>query len=218
MNIPKVIGLKVVGKLQEGITATDLVLTITEILRKHGVVGKFVEFYGEGLNNLSLSDRSTISNMAPEYGATCGFFSTDQETIKYLELSGKDNHQINIIKEYTSKQKLWIDESYDPNFDEKLSLDLNKIEPSVAGPKRPQDKILVKNIPEVFKKIDDTYYDKSITNKKLQSGDVVIAAITSCTNTFSCFTSQSRTDFYRIYRRGINLFGNLIRNMISRSN
>ena len=183
MNIPKVVGFKLLGKLQEGITATDLVLTITEILRKHGVVGKFVEFYGEGLNNLSLSDRSTISNMAPEYGATCGFFSTDKETIKYLELSGKDDHQLEIVKKYTAIQKLWIDDDYNPNFDEALSLDLSKIEPSVAGPKRPQDKIFVKDIPEVFKTIDDTVYDKSNANKKLQSGDVVIAAITSCTNT-----------------------------------
>ena len=183
MNIPKVVGFKLNGKLQEGITATDLVLTITEMLRKHGVVGKFVEFYGEGLNNLSLSDRSTISNMAPEYGATCGFFSTDKETIKYLELSGKDDHQINIVKKYTLIQKLWIDGTYNPNFDETVSLDLKKIEPSVAGPKRPQDKILVRDIPEVFKTIDDSHYDKTINNKKLQSGDVVIAAITSCTNT-----------------------------------
>ena len=183
MNIPKVVGFKLNGKLQDGITATDLVLTITEILRKHGVVGKFVEFFGEGLNNLSLSDRSTISNMAPEYGATCGFFSTDKETIKYLELSGKNKHQLEIIKQYTSIQKLWINNDYEPNFDETLSLDLSKIEPSVAGPKRPQDKILVKDIPKVFKTIDDTAYNKSNNNKELQSGDVVIAAITSCTNT-----------------------------------
>jgi len=183
MNVPKVLGFNLIGKLQEGITATDLVLTITEILRKHGVVGKFVEFYGEGLKNLSLSDRSTISNMAPEYGATCGFFSTDEETIRYLKLSGKDNHQLNIIKMYTKIQKLWIENNYDPNFDEKLSLDLSKIEPSVAGPKRPQDKIFVKDIPTVFKTIDNSVYDKSNANNKLQSGDVVIAAITSCTNT-----------------------------------
>ena len=183
MNIPKVVGFKLIGNLQEGITATDLVLTITEILRKHGVVGKFVEFYGEGLNVLTLSDRSTISNMAPEYGATCGFFSTDNETIKYLKLSGKDDHQIEIIKSYTALQKLWIDQDYDPNFDEALSLDLSKIEPSVAGPKRPQDKILIKDIPQVFKQIDSTGFDRADSNKKLQSGDVVIAAITSCTNT-----------------------------------
>ncbi|MDB2349456.1 aconitate hydratase AcnA, partial [Alphaproteobacteria bacterium] len=183
MNIPKVVGFKLIGNLQEGITATDLVLTITEILRKHGVVGKFVEFYGEGLNTLSLSDRSTISNMAPEYGATCGFFSTDKETIKYLKLSGKDDHQIEIVKKYTAIQKLWIDKDYNPNFDEELSLDLSKIEPSVAGPKRPQDKIFIRDIPEVFKTIDDTEFDRTDLNKKLQSGDIVIAAITSCTNT-----------------------------------
>ncbi len=183
MNIPKVVGFNLSGKLSEGITATDLVLTITEILRKHGVVGKFVEFYGDGLNNLSLSDRSTISNMAPEYGATCGFFSTDKETIKYLELSGKDDHQLEIVKRYTSLQKLWIDSNYNPYFDETVSLDISTIEPSVAGPKRPQDKILVKDIPRVFKTIDEAVYDKSKNNKMLQSGDVVIAAITSCTNT-----------------------------------
>ena len=183
MNIPKVVGFKLNGKLQEGITATDLVLTITEILRKHGVVGKFVEFYGEGLKNLSLSDRSTISNMAPEYGATCGFFSTDKETLSYLKLSGKDNHQLQIVQDYTKKQKLWIDNNnYNPKFDENASLDLNSIEASVAGPKRPQDKIFVKNIPQAFKKIDNSPYDDS-NNTKLQSGDVVIAAITSCTNT-----------------------------------
>ena len=183
MNIPKVVGFKLIGNLQEGITATDLVLTITEILRKHGVVGKFVEFHGEGLNTLSLSDRSTISNMAPEYGATCGFFSTDKETIKYLQLSGKDDHQLEIVKKYTVLQKLWIDQDYDPNFDEELSLDLSKIEPSVAGPKRPQDKIFIRDIPQVFKTIDDSKFDRADSNKKLQSGDVVIAAITSCTNT-----------------------------------
>jgi len=183
MNVPKVVGFKLNGKLQEGITATDLVLTITERLRQHGVVGKFVEFYGEGLKNLSISDRSTISNMAPEYGATCGFFSTDKETINYLALSGKDNHQLQIVKEYTKIQKLWIENDYNPNFDETVSLDLNEIEASVAGPKRPQDRIFVKDIPRAFKKIDDSPYHRSNDGKYLQSGDVVIAAITSCTNT-----------------------------------
>ena len=121
--------------------------------------------------------------MAPEYGATCGFFSTDKETIKYLQLSGKDDHQLEIVKKYTALQKLWIDQDYDPNFDEELSLDLSKIEPSVAGPKRPQDKIFIRDIPQVFKTIDDSKFDRADSNKKLQSGDVVIAAITSCTNT-----------------------------------
>ena len=183
MNIPKVVGFDLKGRLQEGITATDLVLTITEILRNHGVVGKFVEFFGEGLKNLSLSDRSTISNMAPEYGATCGFFPTDEETINYLKLSGKEDHQLKIIKEYTKIQKLWVKSDYNPQFDEMISLDLAIIEPSVAGPKRPQDKIFVKNIPAVFKKIDDSVYNKLSKGKQLQSGDIVIAAITSCTNT-----------------------------------
>jgi aconitate hydratase len=121
--------------------------------------------------------------MAPEYGATCGFFSTDKETIKYLQLSGKNDHQINIVKNYTTLQKLWIDQDYDPNFDEALSLDLSKIEPSVAGPKRPQDKILIKDIPQAFKQIDSSKFNRVDSNKILQSGDVVIAAITSCTNT-----------------------------------
>jgi len=183
MNIPKVVGFKLNGKLQEGITATDLVLNITEKLRTHGVVGKFVEFYGEGIKNLSLADRSTISNMSPEYGATCGFFSTDEETINYLKLSGKDMHQLQIVKEYTKIQKLWIENDYNPNFDETLSLDLNKIEASVAGPKRPQDKILVKDVPKVFKKLDSSPYNIYKDGKNIQTGDIVIAAITSCTNT-----------------------------------
>ena len=183
MNIPKVVGFKLSGQLNEGITATDLVLTITEILRKKGVVGKFVEFFGKGLKNLSLADRSTISNMAPEYGATCGFFSTDNETLNYLKLSGKDDHQINIVKEYTKLQNLWSENDYEPNFDETLHLDLENIKPSVAGPKRPQDKILVTDIPSVFKEIDNSVFKAPSNNKELQSGDVVIAAITSCTNT-----------------------------------
>ena len=183
MNIPKVVGFKLNGKLQEGITATDLVLTITEILRKHGVVGKFVEFYGGGLQNLSLADRSTISNMSPEYGATCGFFPTDQETINYLKLSGKNNTQLNIVKQYTKIQKLWMYDDYEPRFDEMVSLDLDKIEPAVAGPKRPQDKIFVKDLPEAFKQIDNSAISKSNNSQQLQSGDIVIAAITSCTNT-----------------------------------
>ncbi len=180
MNIPKVVGLNLVGKLQEGITATDLVLSITEILRNHGVVGKFVEFFGEGLKNLTLSDRSTISNMAPEYGATCGFFSTDQETLNYLKLSGKDEHQLNIVKDYAIVQKLWAEIDYNPDFDETLYLNLDKIEPSVAGPKRPQDKIFVREIPKIFSDFNNSILTK---REDLQSGDVVIAAITSCTNT-----------------------------------
>ncbi len=183
MNIPKIVGLKLSGKLQEGITATDLVLTITQLLRKHGVVGKFVEFFVDGLKNLSLADRSTISNMAPEYGATCGFFSTDQETLNYLELSGKDEHQLKIVKEYTKVQKLWIEDDYNPSFDETLYLDLDTIDASVAGPKRPQDKIFVRDIPKVFNKINNSAFNIQDNRKEMQSGDIVIAAITSCTNT-----------------------------------
>tara|TARA_B100000575_G_scaffold161518_1_gene129066 strand:+ start:227 stop:2863 length:2637 start_codon:yes stop_codon:yes gene_type:complete len=181
MNIPDVIGFELIGSLKEGITATDLVLTITKILREKGVVGKFVEFYGNGLSKLSLADRATISNMAPEYGATCGFFPTDKETINYLKLTGKDIHHLNIVKKYSKIQSMWIDKNYKPNFDRKIILDLNSIEPSLAGPKRPQDKILLKNIPEEFNKTQINLDTKS--DNKLNTGDIVIAAITSCTNT-----------------------------------
>ncbi len=180
MNIPDVIGFEFKGSLKEGITATDLVLTITKILRDKGVVGKFVEFYGTGLQSLSLADRATISNMAPEYGATCGFFPTDQETINYLKLTGKDSDHLNIVEEYSKKQTLWADENYQPLYFDKILLDLNKIEPSLAGPKRPQDKILLKEVPNEFSKIDNNPF---IDKNKINTGDIVIAAITSCTNT-----------------------------------
>ncbi|MDC0045403.1 aconitate hydratase AcnA, partial [Pelagibacteraceae bacterium] len=180
MNVPDVVGFQLKGSLNEGITATDLVLTITKILRESGVVGKFVEFYGEGLSNLSLADRATISNMAPEYGATCGFFPTDKETINYLRLTGKDEQQLKIITEYTKIQSMWVDNNYNPDFKKKIDLDLSSIEPSLAGPKRPQDKILLKDIPEEFKKIDNRAFN---IDNKINTGDIVIAAITSCTNT-----------------------------------
>ncbi len=181
MNIPDVVGFELTGSLQDGITATDLVLTITNILRQNGVVGKFVEFYGYGLKNLSLADRATISNMAPEYGATCGFFPTDNETINYLRLTGKDEHQLKIVSEYSKNQQLWLDENYQPNFYKKITLDLNTIEPSVAGPKRPQDKILLRDVPNEFEKFNKNFQDNE--KSKLKKGDIVIAAITSCTNT-----------------------------------
>ena len=180
MNIPDIIGFQLKGSLNEGITATDLVLTITKILRESGAVGKFVEFYGDGLSNLSLADRATISNMAPEYGATCGFFPTDQETINYLRLTGKEEQQLKIITEYTKLQSMWVDNNYNPDFNKKIDLDLSLIEPSLAGPKRPQDKILLKDIPQEFKKIDNKALN---VNNKINTGDIVIAAITSCTNT-----------------------------------
>ncbi len=179
MNIPDVIGFEIKGSLKEGITATDLVLSITKILRDRGVVGKFVEFYGSGLKNLSLADRATISNMAPEYGATCGFFPTDEETINYLKLTGKENEHLNIVREYSKKQNLWADENYAPDYSDKILLDLDTVEPTLAGPKRPQDKILLKDVPTEFSKIDNN----QTINNKLNTGDVVIAAITSCTNT-----------------------------------
>ncbi len=180
MNIPDVIGFEIKGSLNEGITATDLVLSITKILRDKGVVGKFVEFYGTGLKNLSLADRATISNMAPEYGATCGFFPTDEETINYLKLTGKEIEHLNIVKEYSKKQTLWADENYAPHYSDVILLDLDNVEPTLAGPKRPQDKILLKEVPTAFKKIDN---NESVIENKLNTGDIVIAAITSCTNT-----------------------------------
>ncbi len=184
MKIPKVLGFKINGILKEGITATDVVLTITEKLRQHGVVGKFVEFFGAGLKNLSLADRATISNMAPEYGATCGFFPTDIETIKYLELTGKDKNHLSIVKQYTEKQKLWHSNNENIFFDEFIEFDLDKVKASIAGPKRPQDKILLEDVPKSFfssheKKISTVHRNK----KNLQTGDIVMAAITSCTNT-----------------------------------
>ncbi len=180
MNIPEVIGFEFKGSLKEGITATDLVLSITKILRDKGVVGKFVEFYGKGLKNLSLADRATISNMAPEYGATCGFFPTDEETIDYLKLTGKKSNHLNIVREYSKKQTLWVDENYAPDYSDKIILDLDTVEPTIAGPKRPQDKILLKEVPLEFSKMDNI---QSVNNGKLNTGDIVIAAITSCTNT-----------------------------------
>ena len=183
MNIPKVLGFNITGSLREGITATDLVLTITEKLRNHGVVGKFVEFYGSGLDSLSLADRATIANMAPEYGATCGFFPTDQETINYLKMTGKDNNHLDIVKTYTKKQKLWYDKKIIQKFDESINFNLDKVDAVVAGPKRPQDKILLKDIPKSFTAF--TKENTTLIRKKneIQSGDIVIAAITSCTNT-----------------------------------
>ena len=184
MNIPKVLGFNISGSLNEGITATDLVLTITEKLRNHGVVGKFVEFFGKGLKNLTLADRATISNMAPEYGATCGFFPTDNETINYLKLSGKEKHHLLIVEEYTKIQNMWYDNSNEYEFDELVDFDLNQVRPSVAGPKRPQDKIFLEDVPKSFSKIVKKSFDiRNEKIKKIESGDIVIAAITSCTNT-----------------------------------
>lgn len=193
MLIPEVIGVKLTGKLKEGITATDLVLTITQMLRKRGVVGKFVEFYGPGLAELPIADRATISNMSPEYGATCGFFPIDQETLRYLKLTGREDHTIALVEAYSKAQGLWYDKANeDPIFTDCLSLDLSSIEPSLAGPKRPQDKVTLKTLPQEFETFlkesgKGAEKDKAFGVKgqayPLHHGDVVIAAITSCTNT-----------------------------------
>ena len=217
MLIPEVVGFKLTGTLKEGTTATDLVLTVTEMLRKKGVVNKFVEFYGPGLDNLSLADRATIANMAPEYGATCGFFPIDKETIRYLTFTGRDAHRAKLVEEYAKAQGMWRDASTaDPVFTDTLELDLSKVEPAIAGPKRPQDRVLLSQSAGIFKKYlaeslgavesstadgrmmsegpaEAPYEaDKHNVNKKVavegtdyhvKHGDVVIAAITSCTNT-----------------------------------
>ncbi len=193
MLIPEVIGFKLIGKLAEGVTATDLVLTITEQLRKKGVVGKFVEYFGPGLANLPLANRATIANMAPEYGATCGFFPVDQETLRYLKLTGRDEHAIHLVEAYSKAQGLWYDASQpDPIFTDTLELDLATVVPSLAGPKRPQDKVTLPTLPQSFESFlselgkaqeQKTTYPVTGGNYSLQHGAVVIAAITSCTNT-----------------------------------
>jgi aconitate hydratase len=189
MLIPEVVGFEIKGKLKEGTTATDLVLTVTQMLRKKGVVGKFVEFYGEGLKNLSLADRATIANMAPEYGATCGFFPIDEETLKYLEFTGRDKDLIKLIEVYAKEQGLWT--SSEMVFTDTLSLDVGSVAPTIAGPKRPQDKVLLtdaakdfdKNYKETIKRSVLKEFKVEGENYNLKDGNVVIAAITSCTNT-----------------------------------
>ncbi len=189
MLIPEVVGFKLNNKLSEGTTATDLVLTIVQMLRKKGVVGKFVEFYGEGLKNLSLADRATIANMAPEYGATCGFFPVDEETLKYLKFSGRDKQIISLVENYSKEQGLWTDN--DIVFSDTLELDMSNVVPSIAGPKRPQDKVLLTESAKLFAQSfkenakRDISKEENVSGKKfkLKDGDVVIAAITSCTNT-----------------------------------
>ncbi|AFB21493.1 aconitate hydratase AcnA [Rickettsia canadensis] len=193
MILPEVIGVKLTGKLTGIATATDLVLTVTELLRKKKVVGKFVEFFGEGLKNLTISDRATISNMSPEYGATCGFFPIDHETIKYLELTGREKAQIKLVEEYAKMQNLWYDSSETLEYTEVLELDLSKVQSSLAGPKRPQDRKNLNDVANNFKQelpnfaIENKDIDKKylVANQsyKIGNGDVVIAAITSCTNT-----------------------------------
>jgi len=191
MLIPKVVGFKLTGKVSEGITATDLVLNIVEMLRVHGVVGKFVEFYGDGLDNLSLGDRATIANMAPEYGATCGIFPIDEETIDYMKLSNRDISRIDLIKEYSEKVGMTRSACDKAIYSENIELDVSTVIPSIAGPKRPQDRINLKDAKESFIKelanIDPKNHASEVTIKdkdfSITNGDIVIAAITSCTNT-----------------------------------
>ena len=184
MLLPEVIGFEVLGKMKEGVTATDLVLTIVQMLREKGVVGKFVEFYGDGLKNLSLADRATIANMAPEYGATCGFFAVDEETIKYLKLTSRDSDLINTVEKYNRIQGLWADDTC--NYNDTVHLQLENVQASLAGPKRPQDRINLEKVNLNFKEFSKNKpVEKEIKNHnyKMQDGNVVIAAITSCTNT-----------------------------------
>ncbi|MDO3721187.1 aconitate hydratase AcnA [Marinobacter sp. chi1] len=217
MLIPEVIGFKMTGKLREGITATDLVLTVTEMLRKKGVVGKFVEFYGDGLKDMPVADRATIANMAPEYGATCGFFPVDEQTLNYMRLTGREDSQIELVEAYAKAQGLWRNPGHEPVYTDMLELDMGKVEASLAGPKRPQDRVALKNMKAAFELlmetaegpadaepdpkmtseggqtavgVDDSYHHASSqmleldgTPTRLDPGAVVIAAITSCTNT-----------------------------------
>ncbi len=194
MLIPQVIGFKLTGKLPEGATATDLVLTVVEMLRKKGVVGKFVEYFGSGLDNLPLADRATIANMAPEYGATCGIFPIDQETLNYLKLSGRSEEQIAIVEAYAKAQGIWRDNSVVANYTDVLELDMSSIVPSLAGPKRPQDRVALVDMQKAFKgalpgltekrtKSGKTTVNDNGSSYELADGAVVIAAITSCTNT-----------------------------------
>ncbi|WP_339414881.1 MULTISPECIES: aconitate hydratase AcnA [unclassified Pseudomonas] len=214
MLIPEVIGFKLTGKLKEGITATDLVLTVTQMLRKKGVVGKFVEFYGDGLADLPLADRATIANMAPEYGATCGFFPVDEVTLDYLRLSGRPTETVKLVEAYTKAQGLWRNAGQEPVFTDSLALDMGSVEASLAGPKRPQDRVSLPNVGQAFSDfldlqfkptnkeegrleseggggvavgnadlVGETDYEYDGHTYRLKNGAVVIAAITSCTNT-----------------------------------
>jgi aconitate hydratase len=190
MLVPEVVGFKLTGELKEGVTATDLVLTATQMLRAKGVVGRFVEYYGPGLASLSLADRATLANMAPEYGATCGFFGIDDKTIEYMRLTGREENQIALVEAYAKEQGLWLDPTAEPIFTDTLELDMATVVPSLAGPKRPQDKVALTEVDNVFNADMASVYKKEPTRVAVDGkghdigdGDVVIAAITSCTNT-----------------------------------
>ncbi|MFP4597911.1 MAG: aconitate hydratase AcnA, partial [Persicimonas sp.] len=194
MLIPEVVGFEMTGELKEGATATDLVLTVTQMLRKHGVVGKFVEFHGPGLASLTLADRATIANMSPEYGATMGYFPIDQKTLDYLELTGRDADQIDLVEKYCKKNGFWRNDDYDIKYSSTLELDLGAVEPSLAGPKNPHERVIMSEMQGDFRMHCEKTFDKpeKTTAKDVEfrgntfdltDGDIVIAAITSCTNT-----------------------------------
>ncbi len=191
MLIPEVVGFKLTGKMAEGVTATDLVLTCVQMLREVGVVGRFVEFYGPGVANLTLADRATIANMAPEYGATCGFFGIDEKTIDYMRLTGRSEDNIALVEAYAKEQGMWFDPSHEPIFSNTLELDMGTVVPSLAGPKRPQDRVILPEVDELFNGDLAKIYKKDAPARvgvdgeehDIGDGDVVIAAITSCTNT-----------------------------------
>jgi len=196
MLIPRVVGFKLHGDLQAGTTATDLVLTITEMLRKHGVVGKFVEFYGPGVTSLPMANRTAIGNMAPEYGSTCAIFPIDEETIRYLALTGRTTEQLELVEKYSRANGLWHDPAHSPRYSEHIELDLSQVVPSISGPKRPQDRISLSDAKSSYEKTIPSYlteksslapvpFTSSIsgTASEIKNGDVVIASITSCTNT-----------------------------------
>ncbi|HDS6535425.1 TPA: aconitate hydratase AcnA [Klebsiella aerogenes] len=195
MLIPDVVGFKLTGKLREGITATDLVLTVTQMLRKHGVVGKFVEFYGDGLDSLPLADRATIANMSPEYGATCGFFPIDAVTLSYMRLSGRSEEQVALVEAYAKAQGMWRQTGDEPVFTSTLALDMGTVEASLAGPKRPQDRVALGDVPKAFAASNELEVNQRQKSRQpvdytlngqrysLPEGAVAIAAITSCTNT-----------------------------------
>jgi aconitate hydratase len=192
MLIPRVVGFELTGSLPQGATATDLVLTITEMLRKHGVVGKFVEFYGDGVTAVPLANRATIGNMSPEYGSTVAIFPIDEETLRYLRLTGRTDEQVELVEAYAKAQGLWHDPKHEPRYSEKISLDLATVVPSIAGPKRPQDRVVLANAQESFRSALPTYTSEPATTSTFSidgqevtigHGAVTIAAITSCTNT-----------------------------------
>jgi len=194
MLIPRVVGFKLNGQMPVGTTATDLVLTITEMLRKHGVVGKFVEFYGPGVTALPMANRATIGNMSPEYGSTCAIFPIDEETLRYLELTGRTAAELELVEKYAKVNGMWHDPAHTPRFSESLELDLSTVVPSIAGPKRPQDRISLSSAKSAYEKISPSYFsDKTASTAipaaingnatTVKNGDVVIASITSCTNT-----------------------------------